>query len=409
MPLLASLAACPAVAADGFEDDPEAHGLYDKMLQAMRDAETLSFDSQFDKEALGIARTSCTYRVWLKKPNFFRLETTSSSGEQGGVLVGDGVNLWVFWPNGRPRFSSVMERNGDNATRSISYMTKPAADAGKVSIQHEAPLLGAGMGFSILDASIFHRFVDSLSKHIDGIRTLGKEAIGGHECRKIEVSILDGQRSWYLWLSSRDSLPRKLVEIVRVDHEVVTHETWSSVNLDKQISEDLFRWTPPAGWQEWKLPDDESGWPAIGSRAPDFDLKSIDGKRVRLSDHRGQVVWLNFWRIGCPPCVAEVPFLQRMHLRFKDAGLVLVGVNVTDDRKRLSKFLDDRNVSYLNILDKSDAAQQAYDRDYGVGAVPMHCLIGADGAVIDVWVGNSEERTVIALRKAGFEVPDSSD
>lgn len=390
--------------AAGFVDEPAAHRLFDQMNEAFQDAETLSFECCFDKEALGIGRASCTYRVWLKKPNLFRMETRSDSGEQGGVLVGDGTNLWIYWPGGRPRFQLIEESAADEATRFNSYMTKPAVHADRISIWHEAPLLGAGMGFPIVDVSRFHGFVDSLSAHIDGVRGLGSEAIDGHDCSKVEVSMLDHQRSFYLWLSKQDHLPRKLIELVRVDHEVITHETWSSVKIDEGIPDSMFRWSPPAGWHEWKLPEDEASWPKLGSRAPDFDLASVDGDRIRLSSYKGKPVWLNFWRIGCPGCIAEIPYLQEMHERYSDSGLVIIGVNVLDDRKFLQRYLEKMQVGYLNVFDTSPAAKKVYDEDYGVGGIPMNCLIDADGVVVDVWVGYSKEHAALALRKVGIEM-----
>jgi peroxiredoxin/outer membrane lipoprotein-sorting protein len=388
----------------GSVDEPTAHELYDQMNAVMRNAETLSFMCRFHKEALGIGETSCTYRVWLKKPNLVRMETESDAGEQGGVLIGDGTHLWIYWPTGRPRFDLIDESAAAEATRTTSYMKMPAVDATTVSIWHKAPLLGAGMAFPVLNVSTFHGHVDSLSDRIDGVRGLGNEIMDGHPCTKVEVSMFDHQRSFYLWLSKQDHLPRKLVEIVRVEHEVITHETWSSVKINNDIPDSMFRWSPPADWQQWKLPEDEDNWPRVGSEAPDFDLSSVGGDRIRLSDYRGKPVWLNFWRIGCPSCVDETPFLQEIHTKYRDSGLVLIGVNVLDDRMLLRKFLDKMGVTYLNVLDTSDTAKRVYDEDYGVGGIPTNCLIDADGIVVDVWVGYSEERTARALRKVGIEM-----
>lgn len=392
-----------------FEDREEARRDYSRMIEAFHRADTLSYVCRFEREALGVARTSCTYRVWLKKPSRFRVEVKSDNGDAGGVLIGDGANLWIHWPNGRPRFEPMPESVNRDATRMTSYMKKAYAHGNKISIAHEVSLLGYGMGFPIMDASIFHGYDDPLYENIDAVRRTGIEAFDDHLCRKIEISLLDHQRSQYLWLSNQDNLPRRLVELVRLDHDVFTKEVWSSVKVDKEIPDSLFQWQPPQGWTEWKLPADQDYWPKVGSQASEFEMESVDGDRIRLSDYRGKVIWLNFWRLGCPPCVAELPYLQQMYTDYKSDGLVILGVNVSDDRKQLKKLLDTIGVSYPNVLDTTAAAKKVYDSDYGVGAIPLNCVIGRDGVIVDVWLERSDQRANEALRKAGIAVQPSDE
>ena len=168
-----------AGAAD-FRDEPAAHALYDKMIEAMHKADSLSYVSRYEWDFEN-RRGSCTYRVWLKKPNYFRLETRSSSGEEGGVIVGDGGTLWKYWPKGRPKHpleeSEVYEK-----TRLTSYM-KDAAPLGGHSIGHETESLGVGLIRPVLDPSAFHDgLVDSLQSYLDGVKYLGTENVGAEEC-----------------------------------------------------------------------------------------------------------------------------------------------------------------------------------------------------------------------------------
>ena len=62
--------------------------------------------------------------------------------------------------------------------------------------------------------------------------------------------------------------------------------------------------------------------------APDFTLKSLDGKNTRLKEYRGQVVLINFWASWCGPCRQEMPLLEKIDERYKDAGFTVLGVNV---------------------------------------------------------------------------------
>ena len=283
-----------------FEDEPAARALYDKMIAAMRQARTLSYRSDYMWEAQGRIIGRARYTIWMKKPNHFRLETMSRRDpKRTGIIVGDGEFLWLYWPSGvRPRFYPADEdAEAYEKTKSNVYMKK-STPLGRHSIGHEVVFLGAGMFMTVLDPSTFHGYTDSLQKYIDGVRSLPAEKVGDESCNVIEVSIMKGQRSWYLWLSKRDHLPRKLKEVVRVSYDIVTHERWSEVTVNAEIPDEKFSWKPPAGWKQWRLPGADERLLKPGTKAPDFELPSADGKKIRLSNYRDKVVWLYIWRGG---------------------------------------------------------------------------------------------------------------
>lgn len=279
-----------------FKDEPAARALYEKMIETMRNAESLSYTSTYMWEAKGEEIGHCTYTVWLKKPNFFRVETVGANGSNGGTLVGDGNDLWIFWSGNRPFFSSE-ERESYEKTRSNVYMTE-VTPLGKHSIGHKTGLLGAGMSMPILDPSTFHGYTDSLQAYIDGLTSLGTEKGEDQDCDVIEVSIMKGQRIWQLWLSKQDHLPRKLKEIVHVSYDIIIHEQWSQVAVDASIPTEKFVWQPPEGWQQWRLPSPEELLLKPGQDAPDFELFAADDTKIKLSDYRGKIVWLYIWRAG---------------------------------------------------------------------------------------------------------------
>ena len=67
---------------------------------------------------------------------------------------------------------------------------------------------------------------------------------------------------------------------------------------------------------------------AVADVAPDFTLKTLDGKNTRLKEYRGQVVLINFWASWCGPCRQEMPLLEKIDKRYRDAGFTVLGVNV---------------------------------------------------------------------------------
>jgi len=389
-----SLSAKVESTAAGFPDDAATHALYEQMLAALRSAESLTFTSHYQSEAAGTFEKACTYRVWLKKPNYFRMETQATLGEVSGVLIGDGNALWIYWPGGRPRWQSVPESEADEKTRFTSYMTKPAPQA-KHSIWHEAIFLGGGMVFPIVDASTFHGHVDTLAPYVDGVRRLGAETIAGEECDQIEVSLAGGQRRWFLSLAQRDHLPRRLKEIVRVSTDHVTQEGWSSVIINGEIPDSLFAWTPPAGWTRFQLRPAEDHLLKPGTPAPDFNLASVSGERIKLADFRGKVVLLSFWRVGCPPCRVEMPLLQDLHAKYASHGLAIIAVNTADDPQIVSDYLRDLGITYPNILDTSLAGEKTF-QDYGGSTLPMNYLLDTTGLVADAWVGIRDDAALLS-------------
>jgi outer membrane lipoprotein-sorting protein len=267
------------------------------MMAAMRDATSLSYQSDYTMKGVRGYTSHATYKVWLKKPNCFRLEAVNcNETSYSGVIVGDGEFLWLYWPNGRPRFFPYDPDNSPNRFPNV-YMMKPAPP-GRHSIGHETMLLGVGMAMPVLDPSTFHGYTDSLQPYLDAVRTVGVENVGGEELDVIEASIMKGQRSWTLWLSRRDHLPRKLKEIVRVSFELVIEEAWSNVVVNEGIADEKFHWQRPAGWTQWREPDMDQLLLKPGTLAPDFTFNTVDGATVKLSDLRGKVVWLWIWRYG---------------------------------------------------------------------------------------------------------------
>ncbi len=307
--LLAAGIPCPSIgsaqeevpAEVAFADEPEATALYDRMVEVMQEARTLSWTASFHTETPQGVYGRGTYRIELEKPNYFRMEGRREKAENvSGVLIGDGEDLWVHWPDGKPQYQ--WEREGDYLAeyeehKYSFYMTKPTPP-GVHSIGHEAGRLGAGLGMTIIDASTFHGYSDSMQPYFDGARSLGVEEVRGEECDLIEVSFMKHQRSWYLWLSRRDHLPRELKEVIRVSYDIVKFESWSDVVIDAEIADDRFAWSPPEDWVQWDFPPIEEGLLKPGTPAPDFEGPTLDGRTARLSDYRGNFVWLNKWRCG---------------------------------------------------------------------------------------------------------------
>jgi cytochrome c biogenesis protein CcmG/thiol:disulfide interchange protein DsbE len=126
--------------------------------------------------------------------------------------------------------------------------------------------------------------------------------------------------------------------------------------------------------------------PLVGRRAPAFTLRTLDGSRtVRLSNLRGQVVIVNFWASWCAACREEHPALQAAWERYRDQGVVLLGVDFEDRKGLAIDFMREMGGDWPVVEDPGGRTAL----DYGVYGVPETFFIGRDGVVRFKRVGPS--------------------
>ncbi len=119
------------------------------------------------------------------------------------------------------------------------------------------------------------------------------------------------------------------------------------------------------------------GSPLIGQAAPDFTLRGLAGRNVRLSDHRGDVVLLGFWTSWCGGCKAELEQIARLHDTYRTAGLVVIGISLDDDRAKAAAFATAHGGSVLHVFDSAKATGKPYQ----IADVPLTMLVDRNGVV----------------------------
>ena len=138
----------------------------------------------------------------------------------------------------------------------------------------------------------------------------------------------------------------------------------------------------------------------VGQPAPDFSLPVLHGgdagSRIQLSALAGHVVVLDFWASWCKPCVAQAGILSAMAPRLGD-GVMLVGVNTSDNPERARQFAEKHELPYPVVLDGGEAANA-----YGANNLPTLIVIDRQGRVSSTAAGvMSESELESAIEAAG--------
>lgn len=128
--------------------------------------------------------------------------------------------------------------------------------------------------------------------------------------------------------------------------------------------------------------------------APDFELLTLSGEKVRLSDYRGKKVFLNFWASWCGPCEIEMPYMENFYKRNKGLENVeILAVNMTKSEAsigQVQEFADFYGLTFPVLLDSEGEVEKLYK----VISYPSTYLINEDGVIVSGFIGsvNNEEK-----------------
>ena len=136
------------------------------------------------------------------------------------------------------------------------------------------------------------------------------------------------------------------------------------------------------GLLAWGLRKVQAG-PISSGMAPDFTLTSFDGRTLTLSELRGQVVIINFWASWCPPCREEAAYLEQTWRKYKDQGVIFIGVDWVDTEKEALAYMDEFDLTYFNGPDIGTRIAQAYN----IQGVPETFYVAKNGELRGVHIG----------------------
>lgn len=335
-------------------------------------------------------------RYAVADPGRYLLRVQPSDKEEY-LLVSDGQKSWAYVP----KLKQYTEQEAAVITGDEDSDDESDSSAGVSSEERDM-------------AETFARLIGptlaSLGKDLQAVDTKGT----------VEVKYHGQKQNWPLIraLTTKDGSGTQNLVQLAVDPatSAIGRMIWSSVSrhggqrtilqvtfdfsdfrMGERLPEDTFTFEPP---KKAKLVDavpipGQTGSFLLNQPAPDFELKNLDGEKVRLSDLRGHPVLLAFWASWCGPCRRELPSLVKIYSEYKDKGLVVLGVN-DEGKGTARKFVDLANLNFP-VLDDSGAKAHHL---YRVHAIPSAFLIDSDGKVARFFRGGHDEDVFRAALKS---------
>lgn len=132
-----------------------------------------------------------------------------------------------------------------------------------------------------------------------------------------------------------------------------------------------------------------------GSAAPTFRLPSLAGGEVELASFRGRLVVLNLWATWCPPCVEELPSLEKLHRALGPEGLVVLSVSADEDEAVLRRFVSEHGVTFPVLRDPGGRLVAA--ALYHATGYPETHVIDSNGVLRESMIGPAEWATPAAI------------
>ena len=121
-----------------------------------------------------------------------------------------------------------------------------------------------------------------------------------------------------------------------------------------------------------------------GDKAPDFTLPDLDGKVVRLDDQRGKVVFLNIWATWCPPCVDEMPSMEKLYQQLKGEDFEILAVSIDKNgTESVLPFMKKHNLSFTALIDSKESLKYKYQTT----GIPETFIIDRNGIIVEKVIG----------------------
>ena len=326
--------------------------------------------------------------ISVRRPDKMRIESRSRAGAI--TIVGDGEHTWYYLLPQKKFIKREASVSPEAAVNNAGLMPKSLPDVsqirGSVKLAGEDSLNIEGQQFPCWKIETTYKDI-RLPEH--------------------EMTVRDAAQT--IWISKADGLTLQSTfhskiflagSAQPIEMTQSTHTTAVRLNVD--LPDSMFVFTPPDGAKEtedWSLPGIAKP-DLIGKAAPALKAKALDGGEIDLAALRGKVVVLDFWATWCAPCQRELPNLEKLHKEFREQGVVVVGMNVGEDRSVVQDFLKNAGLT-LPVVPIDETAELI--GDLSVNAYPTAVVVDREGKIASYEVGvRGEEGLRAELAKLGI-------
>ena len=215
-----------------------------------------------------------------------------------------------------------------------------------------------------------------------------------HFILKIKDTLINKEHVYtyrHLYIDKDNGLPLRILNRVRsadFSKEVAnyyTEENYFNYQLDQDTIDTAY-FAAPAGFHPYKeKPPEETTLLLPGTTAPEWTLYDTDDRKTSLSEFKGKIVLLDFFFVGCVPCIQSLAALDNLQKKYKNKNFVLLSISTKDSKKLVKEFKESQHIKNKMYANGADVAKA-----YHAYAAPTFYLINKEGKIVRVTEGYAD-------------------
>lgn len=379
----------PVAAAVSMPANPSVKDVLSRIASVYHSAKTLQMSGTMHASQSGTGRDQsmdAPIAFTFARPNKMRM--ASGSGQNGNVIVSDGKTAYIYLSQ-------------------INQYKKIPAPKGLVA--------GSGKGEGSLTLELLSG--KDINAFMNNPKMLPSQKIGGVDCFVIAYTpnvppIMPGAiAKEKVWVGKSDLLVRQIEsnqtvpisvlaklagpkQHIKAPISITQRTTSASVVANATLPANTFKFTPPNGAKPLQVPKmpppgakgpggPQGALPAAepGQKAPSFNMSSLEGQKVALSDYKGKPVLVMFWATASPQSKKALPGVEKVYQDLKKDGVGVVGISLDSNKQPVEKFVKDNSITFPVLFGYQEAFKSAIEYSGGKIGLPAIFVVDKNGVV----------------------------